>query len=136
MRNPAHLPLELFNEVVRYAVDGRSDVKSLCNLSLVDHEWYAALSAQIYSRWLYDGDLHSTLSLWKFLRTILCSDRIASQVRTLHIRNWTFGLVYGHGRILSSEGDFELVRDALSKAGIQHWNGRSWKPSQRLTPGH
>lgn len=119
MPNPVDLPLELFNEVVDHTIDGRNDVKSLCDLSLVDYQWHAALNTRIYSTWLYDGYRCSISSLWKFLRTILCNRRIANEVRTLQIRNWSFGFVHGRNRVFFSEDDFELVRNAIYKAGIQ-----------------
>ncbi|KAF2500556.1 hypothetical protein BU16DRAFT_578488 [Lophium mytilinum] len=122
MSDPSHLPKELFHKVISYAIEGRSDVKSLCKLSLIDHGWHDALEPRIYSRWLHDGTRSSISSLWKFFRTIICSERIANQVRTLHIRNWTFGLVHGPSRFCFPEHGFdvELVRDAIRRAGIEH----------------
>ena len=119
MWNPVNLPPELFIEVMDYAVDGKRDLKSLCAFCLVDQQWYTTVSPRIYSRWLYDGDIYSFTYLWKFLRTVLRSARIAQQVHTLRIRNWGFPLHPDVGVCLSEE-DFELVHNAVCKAGIQH----------------
>ncbi|KAF2174710.1 hypothetical protein K469DRAFT_771533 [Zopfia rhizophila CBS 207.26] len=119
MPEPSHLPVELFDRVIGYATEGRSEFRILCNFSLVSRKLYAALNARIYSRWLYDGEHHSISSLWKFLRSILCSRRIADRVHGLNIRNWTFGLVHGHSRLIFSEDNLELVRNAIRTARLQ-----------------
>ncbi|KAF2814414.1 uncharacterized protein BDZ99DRAFT_237030 [Mytilinidion resinicola] len=64
----------------------------------------------------------SITSLWKFFRTIMGRENITKKVRTLHIRNWTFGLVHGRSRFVFPEDgwEVELVRDAIRMAGIEH----------------
>ena len=119
MPDPAYLPAELFKYVIDRASSGDRDVKSLCDMSLVDRYWHATVSTRIYPTWTFDGDIHSIKSLWNFLRTILSSPRIAKQVRTLNIRNWTFGLSYAHNDASLSEQNIEMVRSAILKAGLQ-----------------
>ncbi|KAF4240503.1 hypothetical protein CNMCM8980_001152 [Aspergillus fumigatiaffinis] len=51
MLEPSRLPVELFAMVIDYATDGENDPASLCTFSLVSRQWYAYLSAKIYSRW-------------------------------------------------------------------------------------
>ncbi|KAK4245070.1 hypothetical protein C7999DRAFT_34599 [Corynascus novoguineensis] len=116
---PSRLPPELFDRIMGYASGGRSDVKLLCNFSLVSCRWYAAVIGRIYSRWLYDGEHHSISSLWKFLRSILSSRRIADGVHELDIRNWPLGLVYDHGLLVLQEDDLNLIRNAIRMGGLE-----------------
>jgi hypothetical protein len=115
----SHLPGELFTIVIDYATDRGSDLRALCNFSLVSRRWHAALNHRIYSKWLYDGEHHSISSLWQFLRSVLSSRCIADSVHELDIRNWTFGLVHGRRRLFLSEDDLDLVRNAVRAAGLE-----------------
>jgi hypothetical protein len=47
---PPQLPPELFNRVMGFATDANSDVKVMCNFSLVSRRWYMAMSDRIYQR--------------------------------------------------------------------------------------
>ena len=136
MRDPAYLPPELFNDIVDNAIGSKRDVKSLCAMSLVGRQWQATLSPRIYSTWLYDGDLHPIIPLWKFLRTVQCNARIAKQVRTLNIRNWTFGMVRDSNHTHFSEEDIQLIRNAVRRAGIQQIESSLWMLSGKLTQSH
>lgn len=113
------LPVEIFDVVMGYATEGRNDVRTLCNLSLISRQWHAALNARIYSRWLYDGEHHSISSLWKFLRSILCNRRVADGVYEVNIRNWTFAIIEERPRLVLSEDNLDLVRNAIHMAGLQ-----------------
>ncbi|KAF2174836.1 hypothetical protein K469DRAFT_685223 [Zopfia rhizophila CBS 207.26] len=122
MRNPANLPLEPFGDVLDYAVHGNLDVKSLCTFCLVGRQWYVTSIPRIYSKWTYNGEYRSFISLWKFSRTILSNFRVAEQVRTLDIRNWGFHPL-GHSEVnlhtdLLQE-DLKLIRGAIHNARIQ-----------------
>lgn len=116
---PSHLPLELFNQVISHNSDRKTHLRTLCSYSLVSHSWNSRVSSHLYSRWLYDGEIHSISSLWKFLRSILCNKKIAHQVHEVNIRDWKFGLVHTHGRLVLSEGDLDLVRNAVHAAGLE-----------------
>jgi hypothetical protein len=118
---PSNLALEIFNQVLacETARDRKTRLRTLCRYSLVSRRWHTILAPLIYSRYLHDGEIHSILSLWKFLRSILCNKQIAHQVRELNIRNWTFGLVFKHGRLDLSEGDLDLARTAARMAGLE-----------------
>jgi hypothetical protein len=120
MPDPINLPLELYDMVIGYASNHNGDYKLLCNISLISRYWYDTLNARIYSKHSYDGELHSISSLWKFLRTILCSKGIGNSVHALNIRNWTFGLVHGHSKLTFSKEDLELIQDAIHKAGLEY----------------
>ncbi|BDD57418.1 hypothetical protein MAP00_002781 [Monascus purpureus] len=134
MLEPSRLPVELFAMVIDYATGGNSDVAALCNLSLVSRQWYAALNARVYSRWLYDGELHSISSLWKFLRSILRHRRIADRVYELKIRNWTFGLVHRRSRLVLSEDDLDLAQNAIRTAGLQRIETSILKALRKADP--
>lgn len=67
MRNAVHLPFELLDRVVGYVIDDRDHAKTLYNLSLVRHEWKAAVSARLCSKFEYDGDRQSILSLYIYM---------------------------------------------------------------------
>lgn len=113
MMEPSYLPVEIFSQVLDYETNRETRLRSLCGFSLVSRRWHTALSPHIYSRWLYDGEIHSVSSLWKFLRSVLCNNQIAHDVRELNIRNWTFGLVHTHGCLVLSEDDLDLIRKAV-----------------------
>lgn len=120
MRNPVDLPAELFDKVVDYAAKSNDDVQSLCAFCLVDRQWYTTTSLRIYSKWTYDGDIYSFRSLWNFLRTVLHNSQVVGQVRTLDVRNWAFHTDPPPNEdVCLSQEDFDLVRDAVRKAGIQ-----------------
>ena len=131
---PPHLPLELLDMVMGHASDEMADVKMLCNFSLVSSRWYAALSSRIYSRWLHDGEYHSILSLWKFLRSVLTSRRIADGVHELDIRNWHLGLVYKSGRLVLSDDDVDLIRDAFRMAGLERIESSALEALRKADP--
>jgi hypothetical protein len=120
MPNLVDLPLELFGEVLDYAVQGSLDVKSLCACRLVSRHWNLTTSPRIYSKWIYHGEDHSFASLWRFLRTILSNVRIAKMVQTLDIRNWDF---HAEGEkkleVDLPQEDLTLVRGAIYDAGMQ-----------------
>lgn len=134
MTEPPRLPLELLDMVMGHASDGMADVKMLCNFSLVSSRWYAALSGRIYSRWVHDGEHHSILSLWKFLRSVLTSRRIADAVHELDIRNWHLGLVYKSGRLVFSDDDVDLIRNALRVAGLERIESSALEALQKADP--
>jgi hypothetical protein len=131
---PPRLPFELLDMVMGHASDGMADVKTLCTFSLVSSRWYAALSGRIYSRWLHDGEHHSILSMWKFLRSVLTSRRIADGVHELDIRNWHLGLVYKSGRLVLSDDDVDLFRDALRMAGLETIESSALEALQKADP--
>ena len=67
MRGLLHLPIELFTIVIELPTGGKNDYKSLYNFSLVSKQWHTAVNNRIYnSKWSYDGEQHSTISLWHF----------------------------------------------------------------------
>ncbi|KAI6080130.1 hypothetical protein F4821DRAFT_252239 [Hypoxylon rubiginosum] len=134
MMEPSHLPTELFTSVVDYITEGRNDSKTLCHLSLVSRQWHDALSTRVYSRWVYDGEHHSISSLWKFLRSTLCNKRIADSVHELNIRNWTFGLVHEHGRLILLEDDLKLIRSAIHATGLQRIEPSVLEALQKADP--
>lgn len=117
---PSNLPIEIFNQVLDCETNRETRLRTLCCFSLVSRRWYTALSTHIYSRWLYDGEIHSISSLWKFLRSVLCNKGIAHEVRELNIRNWTFGLVHTHGCLALSESDLDLIRKAVHASELTH----------------
>ncbi|KAH6855935.1 hypothetical protein B0I37DRAFT_65712 [Chaetomium sp. MPI-CAGE-AT-0009] len=134
MMEPSRLPLELFDRVMGYATNGRSDVKILCNFSLVSSRWYAAMTSRIYSRWLYDGEHHTISSLWKFLRSILSNTRISDEVHELNILNWHLGLAPGRGRLVLSEDDLDFVRNAICTAGLERIENSALEALRKADP--
>jgi hypothetical protein len=121
MHNPADLPQELFDKILGYTGHDGLDLKSLCDFCLVDRQWYVTASVRIFSKWMYDGDKHSFLSLWNFLRTILGNTGIATLVRTLDIRNWGFhpgNISEANCHIELPQEDLEMVRRTIRKAGL------------------
>lgn len=134
MLDPSHLPTELFDNVISYALEGKSDFKTLYGLSLLSRQWYAAVEAHLYSGWTYDGELQSIPSLWKFLRTILRNRRLADRVYKLNIQNWTFGFVQESNRFVLSEEDSELVQIAIEAAKLQHIEGKFMTALSKADP--
>ena len=114
---PARLAAELFDQVIQDATQRGQDVKSLCRWSLVSRRWYDALFGYIYGKWSQDGHEHSILSMWQFLRAVLTNKRIANAVTEVDFRDWTFGLVYRHGRLALGAEDFNLIRRAMHDMG-------------------
>lgn len=120
MWNPVDLPAELFGMVIDYAIDRQDDFQSLCNFCLVDRQWYAGLSLRLYFKWTYDGDEHSFISLWKFLRTMLQNAQLAGYVRVLDIQYWEyFPDLHSYEGVGFPQEDLTVIHDAVRKAGIQ-----------------
>jgi hypothetical protein len=72
--------------------------------------------------------------LWKFLRSVLCSSRIADQVQEADIRNWTFGLVHDRGRLVLGDEDFNLVQGAIHTAGLERIEARVLQALPKADP--
>ncbi|KXG47041.1 uncharacterized protein PGRI_037870 [Penicillium griseofulvum] len=91
MPNPADLPLELFLEVLHFALPKYyTDPQRLCSLALLGRKWHAALLGRIYNEWTYNGARQSFMTLWKFVRTLRNNTSIAAIVTTLNIGNYGF----------------------------------------------
>src|SRR5438034_10198064 len=116
MPNPAVLPQELFDSILDYAINSSLDIKSSCTLCLVDRCWYKTATLLLYSKWTYHGEDHSSLSLWRFLRTVISNASIAALVQTLHIRNWhCFSLRHSETdrHISLSQEELRVIRAAI-----------------------
>lgn len=131
---PSRLPPEIFDRILGYGTDKKFDLRALCKFSLVSRQWHAALNARIYTRWSYNGEHHSISSLWRFLRSVLCSRHIADTVHELNIQNWTLGLVHERGLLDLSENDFDLIRNAISRAGLQRIENNILEALQKADP--
>lgn len=121
MPNPADLPQELFNTVLDYTEHDGLDLRTLCDLRLLDRQWCGVVNVRMFSRWVYDGDKYSFLSLWKFLRTVISKPDIAALVRTLDVRNWGFHpgkTSETNCHIELPQKDLETVRHVVRKAGL------------------
>jgi len=116
------LPVELFDmilDLVAHHNDPRS-VNTLGRLNRVSGSWYNLLFNRMYCRWSYDGDIHSILSLWQFLRSVLNNSRIANCVGEVDMRNWTldFMLRPRRGFFGTHDAELELAGDAAGKLGL------------------
>ncbi|KAI4213419.1 MAG: hypothetical protein LQ351_003919 [Letrouitia transgressa] len=101
MPDPASLPLELLDKILdtvlrRIAKVGIHEytIKYLYAFSLFNRTWHARITPRLYSHWTYRGGEHTILHLWKFLRTIVSNDRLASLVRSLDIQRWDLYPIY------------------------------------------
>jgi hypothetical protein len=64
MHDPANLPPELFDPVIDLAMCDRELTENhLCQLSLVNRRWHTFVLPHIYTKWTYDGAMHSFASL-------------------------------------------------------------------------
>jgi hypothetical protein len=119
MLDPAELPAELFCMVVDFIVENKEDQRPLCILSLVSHHWHAIHTPRLYSKFTHDGDTHSFMSLWKFLRTMLENERLVQYVRALDIQYWGLHLNSSDNDGPLMEEDIVAIHDAVRMAGMQ-----------------
>ncbi|KAK0616320.1 hypothetical protein B0T14DRAFT_567928 [Immersiella caudata] len=127
------LARELFDKIINHIATD-SDTKAFCNLCLVSHQWQDMLSGRIYSKWSYDGGHHSIPELWKFLRSVLSSTRIANGIYEVSIRNWTFGLNHERGRLVLLDDDIDLIRDTIDTTKRQHIDTNVLKTVRKSGP--
>lgn len=57
------LSMEVLDEVFDYVANGNRNVKSFSTLCHVNWQWYEIAIPRLYSRWTYNGEKHSFLSL-------------------------------------------------------------------------
>lgn len=129
-----HLPFELVGQIVDFATEEGYDLKQLFSYSRVSRQWYTVLHARIYSKWQYDGEHHSITSLWRFLRTLICSRPHADRLNILDIRNWTVHLIHGKKPLVFSDSDLDLLQGAIRTVGFQHLEMSFMEVFQRTDP--
>ncbi|KAL2798962.1 hypothetical protein BJX66DRAFT_333635 [Aspergillus keveii] len=120
MHDPANLPPELFDPIIDLAICDRELTENhLCQLSLVNRRWHSFVFPRIYTKWTYDGAVHSFASLWSFVITVLRNPHIASMVRTLFISNWGFNPYQAIGEVFKHTlHDSEYIREAVRRLKV------------------
>ncbi|THC88151.1 hypothetical protein EYZ11_012400 [Aspergillus tanneri] len=79
------LPLEVFDLIFSYFKD---DDKGLWyRLSLINHNWYAAVTPRLYHTFKNNGDYSERERLWQFLQTVIASPELAAHVKTVDLQH-------------------------------------------------